>query len=264
MSIRRTSYAKDYESDHKSGRGAGRLNHYNPYLTIQDVPSQVPRTRVWLLRFGRIFHVFSHSELTALLQFDWNDSVVEIYEQYSLDPDTTIGISALKNIRHPSYHGLETVMTTDFLVYYEGANESRKVAYQIKATRKESEVPRTVEKLSIEEEFWKSQGVEWHLLIASEFKPVFVKNLCELHQLRNMALDKKSIERAETLWCDISEHADPEMEICGLHCIKNTVGDRILNGYAVAKLLIARKRKSAPIETVPLEKLKVADIGEPA
>lgn len=262
MTARRTPYVKDYSKDVKRGRGKGSQEDYNPYFTVNDVPSQALRTRVPLLRFNRIMHVLSHSELIALLLLDWNDSVVEIHEQVALDPVDTIPICAVHKIRHPGIHGLETVMTTDFVATYCNRSDCWAVAYQVKATRGEAEQPRTAEKLFIEEEYWKAKGVQWKLLIATDFNPILSNNLCDIHQLRNLDLTGRALRIAEDFWDEVAPQLDPLGKIAELHVLSERIGQWVLNGYQIVKLLIAKKRRSAFIDKMPIGSMRICDIGE--
>lgn len=153
-------------------------------------------------------------------------------------------------------------MTTDFVVTYDRDYSVGRIAYQVKATQREANQQRVKEKLKVEEEYWSQEGVPWKLLIASEFNWVLVNNLCELHQLRNMMLSEAALEEANDFWSRIIDDLNPEGSILELHVLQVDIGEWVFNGYQVAKLLLARKLKSAPIDTVPIARLRICDLRE--
>ena len=75
------SALEDYERGVKEGRGQGRFSSYKPWFIVKKVKSCAVRSRTYIRRFGRLFHLMSDAEVQTLLQLDWDDNVVEVREQ---------------------------------------------------------------------------------------------------------------------------------------------------------------------------------------
>lgn len=101
----------------KEGRGQGEGADYIPWIKVGEFSSQGRCHRVKDIYNGRIHHFFSDLELDYYYYFLWNDSIVDIREQFPLFPiSVTEQIAEEMQIKHPSYAGFNTVMTTDFLI----------------------------------------------------------------------------------------------------------------------------------------------------
>lgn len=255
--MRRTSYATQYESDLRRGRGNGAGRDYRPYLGIQDVPSMAVRYRLYLLRFDRIFQLMSYGEKAALLQFEWDDSVINIYEQYALDPNKTIALSGKNEIRHPAIRGEPTVMTTDFLVCYRQVCGVRWVAYQIKYDREDLANQRTKEKIRLERLFWESKNFEYRCVFSTEFNWIFVKNLEELCTLRNSKRLPLGLDAIDRTVKAITGTYPADRRLSTLST--SSSGTR-LSDWEVIKMAVAKKLWMLPIKDKPIEKCQVADL----
>lgn len=100
----------------KSGRGQGMGKDYQPWLTIQDVPSRGVSHRIYSYKTQRVHHLLSNLELYVFLILDWSSSVQDIREQFPLNLDDTKEICLEHGLRHPNIQGSEQVMTSDFLI----------------------------------------------------------------------------------------------------------------------------------------------------
>lgn len=262
MFTRRSPYVEDYLRRIAMGDGTGRGEHYRPYLRIQDVPSSAIRSRIYFPRFKRVVHVLSHSELSGLLLFEWNDNVVEIREQFPLDPEITLGICLRNGIRHPMMCGRRIVMTSDFLVTYRTGVTDIVKAYQIKASHEEANRPRTLEKLKVEEEYWNHQGIEWKLLVATDFNRQFVENLEAMRQLRAMRFSAGALSKADDFLDQVRGTLRPQYPIQRMAQIEIDMDGHAMNGFQTAVLLIAKKMRAAPIQETPLSSLTVGQLEE--
>ena len=66
----------DYAMQHlKCGK---RYSEYRPFITTQSFHSCTSRSRVYIPRFNRDFHLMSAGEYLALLRFEWDDRVTEM------------------------------------------------------------------------------------------------------------------------------------------------------------------------------------------
>lgn len=158
----------------KRGQGVGK--HYKPFLTVQDVPSKGRIHRRPSLTHNRIVHLLSDLELAAFLLFDWQKSVIDIREQFPLNPEITIDISKRLGIKHPAYQGVIQVMTTDLLVDFNSDGQHLSKAISVKYAQ-DLEDERTIEKLELERRFWEGEGIEWFIFTEHEVPVHFVKNI---------------------------------------------------------------------------------------
>lgn len=158
----------------KRGQGVGK--HYKPFLTVQDVPSKGRIHRRPSLTHNRIVHLLSDLELAAFLLFDWQKSVIDIREQFPLNPEATLSIAKRLGIKHPAYQGVIQVMTTDLLVDFHLDGQHLSKAISVKYAQ-DLEDERTIEKLELERRFWEGEGIEWFIFTEHEVPVHFVKNI---------------------------------------------------------------------------------------
>lgn len=160
----------------KEKRGQGIGKHYKPFLTVRDVPSKGRVHRRPALTHNRIVHLLSDLELAAFLIFDWQHSVIDIREQFPLNPEATISAAKRLGIKHPSYRGITQVMTTDLLVDFNSDGQHQSKAISVKYAH-DLEDERTIEKLELERRFWEGEGIEWFIFTEQEVPVLLVKNI---------------------------------------------------------------------------------------
>jgi len=162
------------------GRGKGTGSHYKPWLTVSDVPSLGRVHRVFCPKTERVHHLMSDNEYYAFLIQWWNDSVVDIREQYPLiDRRETLEIAARCGVKHPvdPSSGALWVLTTDLLVTLKHAGRpAETVAYAVKQAE-ELAKGRTLEKLEIERRYWERHEVTWKIITDRQVKNIFTRNL---------------------------------------------------------------------------------------
>jgi hypothetical protein len=160
----------------KEKRGQGFGKEYKPFLSGRDVPSKGRVHRRPALTHNRIVHLLSDLELAAFLLLDWKASVIDIREQFPLNPESTIEIANRLGIRHPAYQGVYQVMTTDFLIDLDLSGKHVAHAISVKYAQ-DLDDERTVEKLELERRFWEGEGVDWFILTEHEVPVTLVKNI---------------------------------------------------------------------------------------
>lgn len=160
----------------KEKRGQGYGKDYKPFLTVRDVPSRGRVHRRPSKTHGRVVHLLSDLELATFLLFDWSDPVIDIREQFPLDPEKTINIARRLGIRHPAAKGVNQVMTTDLLIDIEQNGHIIPQAVSVKY-RKDLEDVRVVEKQEIERRVWESEQIEWYLFTENEVPITLVQNI---------------------------------------------------------------------------------------
>lgn len=183
---KRSTSPKTIERKIKEGRGRGYFSDYKPWLTIHDVPSQGVVTRIRGWKTGRLHHLFSENyELAHFYQMEWEQSVIDIREQYPLLPlEKTLYIAEKLGIKHPrdpkTQHPI--VMTTDMLLTIKEGDSIRFMAHTIKPISKLNK--RVIEKFQIEKEFYKDLGIGWALITENEINYDLVKNVEWIHSAR--------------------------------------------------------------------------------
>ncbi|BCC29288.1 TnsA endonuclease N-terminal domain-containing protein [Bacillus cereus group sp. BceL300] len=166
----------------KEGRGTGELENYQPWLTVDDVPSNGRQHKRKGWKTNREHHFMSDLELKFFYLLDWADSVVDIYEQYPLDLELTEQISKRKNIKHPvdNQTGILIPFTTDFFIKIYSDGELKYLARSIKPSDKLEE-GRILEKLEIEREYYVNKGIDWGIITEKELSTNMVKNIDHFH-----------------------------------------------------------------------------------
>jgi hypothetical protein len=105
----------------------------------------------------------SDLERAVLLEFDALDEVVDIREQFPLPQSSTLRIADQAGIRHPSVHGVDIVMTTDFVVDVVKGRHRTPIAVAVKYADDLND-RRTIEKLEIERRHWVAAKTRWFLV----------------------------------------------------------------------------------------------------
>ena len=87
----------------KEGRGKGYGKDYQPWLTIQEVPSLGRRSRVHGWKTGRLHHTLSDHEIDYLYLLEWADDVIDIREQFPLiDLEVAQTIASDMGVKYPT------------------------------------------------------------------------------------------------------------------------------------------------------------------
>lgn len=164
----------------KEGRGIGEEANYKPWLTIQDFPSLGRATRVFGVKTQRMHHFFTDLETRYFYLLEWNDSVIDIREQYPLlDIDDVLHDKTDLNfeIFKDKKTGTQYVLSTTFLITTKG-NGNRK-NYFARSIKTSSELSKkvTLERFEIERRYWESKGIDWGIVTDKEISVVRVKNI---------------------------------------------------------------------------------------
>ena len=199
----RKNQLKSYEQWFANGGGAARGATYQPFLTVRDVSSRGNSTRIKGWKTGRVHQLLSNLELSFFYQLEWNDTVVDIQEQFPLDLEETQGIAGMLGIKHPTIpvNQLPNIMTSDFKVTYARGLEEDIRVFSIKPSTQLS--ARAMQKLEIERHYWSSRNVPWKIVTEREINVTRVRNIKWLHQYRKLSPgilpEKASLQKAETL-----------------------------------------------------------------
>ncbi|OPX92055.1 MAG: Transposon Tn7 transposition protein TnsA [Pelotomaculum sp. PtaB.Bin013] len=184
----RATTAAKIEKMIKEGRGQGYGCDYLPWRTIRDVPSQGLSTRVAGWKTGRVHHFLSQGELDYFYVLDWSDVVMDIREQYPLPLEATQEIAERLGIKHPTDPKTKEafVMTSDFLI---DVQVNHRVELKVRALRSANELSskRKIEKLEIEQTYWKERGVDWGIVTENEIPEALVKNVKWVHSAKDLS-----------------------------------------------------------------------------
>ncbi len=179
---RRLKSYQDYEQALSKGVGSGHMQDYQPWLRVQDVKSHGNRSVVFGLKTMRAHHFMSIIESDFFYQAEFNDSVIDIREQFPLLPlNLTEKIASHIAVKHPVVIGVSGppvlyVMTTDFLLTVKEPDGG--ITYKAFAVKPDG-VPtlRVAEKLEIERLFWALHDIEFKVYIGSELNRIISKNI---------------------------------------------------------------------------------------
>lgn len=171
------------------GYGQGEGKAYRPFFHVRDVPSKGRSSIVEGLKSGRTHHYLSDLEYYHHLLAEFSRSVVDIRDQYALLPwRETQDIAKDLGIRHPLYPYTSTpiVMTSDLVLTLQDGDlavisvkPSSEICFDNERNVHQSQA-RTLEKLRIEQEYWKRRGVAWVLSTEKKISIVRAKNLAVL------------------------------------------------------------------------------------
>ncbi|MPR13615.1 TnsA endonuclease N-terminal domain-containing protein [Microvirga tunisiensis] len=239
------------------GRGSGVGRDYKPWIKVSDVPSRGRTHRPYCAKTGRVHHLLSDNEYYAFLSHWWDDSVIDLREQFPLiDRRETMKIAAWCGVRHPVDPISQAiwVITTDLLVTVSTPHGNTLRAFAIKESA-DLENPRTLEKLEIERVFWISRDVPWLLMISDDLKNNFTRNLAWIFDpgpgttgsVRARRIDE--ILTPYLLEAIYTEHELPIRLIC--LAIDNDRGYPLGTTLGCLRRLLASKHLRAPLD-VPL------------
>ena len=173
---------------YKEGRGQGVGIEYKPWLTIQDVSSRGLSSRIHGRTTGREHHLLSKLEADAFFIYDWDDSVIDIREQFPLNRDLTRKIANEMGVKHPydNKGKVDIVMTTDFIVDIRNKDGEKQIARSVKQ-EEDLNNARTLEKQEIERRYWLEPSNDWGIITGSELPSIRIKNLRWLHEMISFA-----------------------------------------------------------------------------
>lgn len=160
---RKLESLKDYQRALKNQYGIGDGSAYKPWLRIQDVKSVGTRSLIYGRKSRRNHHMFSSIESEFFYLAEFNDSVVDIREQFPIFPlNYTQKVSKLLGIKHPTHpHSKEPIIiTTDQLLTTKTREGFSYHAVSVKP-ESESHKQRVLEKIDIERVCWELLGVRF-------------------------------------------------------------------------------------------------------
>jgi hypothetical protein len=230
----------------KEGRGTGVGRDYLPWLTVSDISSRGRSHRTWCSKTDRAHHLFSDGEHYAFHLLWWDDHVVDMREQFPLLRIETLAIAAHLKIKHPADRtsGAPLVQTTDFLVTRRVGESQTLEAISVKP---DDEIgrKRTLEKLEIERQYWLRRGISWQLLLHSDIKTIYARNLVWILASVECRAGRGSLTRVGHLYRPFLDHIAEMRNIpIRLACGAFDQANELATGTALGILrrLLAAKR----------------------
>ncbi|CAG2159213.1 TnsA endonuclease C-terminal domain-containing protein [Cupriavidus numazuensis] len=238
----------------KEGRGLGERETYKPWYTVADVPSHGKVTRVCgEEKFGlRNMHFLSTNEWYAALHLWYDDACVGLVEQFPFrDRLQTLAVAARLGIKHPedAIHKIPIVITTDIVAKFFIHGQTYKQAIAVKPIDAFGN-ERTQEKLRLEEEVNKLNGVPWDIWIDKELRGTYGDNLEWLHGYNRRLIITP--EHTDLLLVSFLKYPNtPASKVCG-EC------DRLSKSPAgtylgILRALLATKRLSTDLNVTNLQ-----------
>lgn len=167
--------------------GEGKGKDYVPYILTSEFNSLGTTSIIKDWKTRRNIHCMSQGEAMWYFLLRWDDSNIDIREQFPLDNKITVKIADELGIKHPQDRN--HIMTTDFLVT---KSDNSLHAYSVKVDKNLND--RTVELLYIEREYWKYNGVPFDMLYSTDVNQVLVNNIRLITEFynKNAIYDKYS------------------------------------------------------------------------
>ena len=193
----------------KNGIGAGTGADYQPWLRAEQVNSLGRARRVWSPKTGRTHHLLSDVEYNLFLALKWQQSIIDIREQFPLDRELTQEIARDLGVRHPCYPGthIPAVMTADFVVTILTRGEKSLAAYNAKRDE-EADDEISLMKLEIQRTFFEMMEAPHHVVFHSQIPIQVVKNL---DWIREAILKDGEVEQRPGLLATLSARMAMEL-----------------------------------------------------
>lgn len=142
---------------------------YTPSLKARNTYGRGTRANVIDWKTGRIIECLSQGEKWTFFCLRWDDRVVDVREQYAMNPDHVCMIAEAMGIPVP-----RNELSTDFLVQYEDGSFK---AFSVKNSEKDLEKPGVARRQALEKRYWESAGVQWILVFKSRINRIRVDNI---------------------------------------------------------------------------------------
>ena len=160
----------------KMGQGTGA--DYKPYITTSEFNSHGTTSVIKDWKTGRAVHCLSQGEMYWYYILRWDDTNIDVREQYPLDFTETVNMANKMGFSPP-----REIMTTDMLVTKKNGIE---VAYSVKSDKQLSK--RQMQLLCIEKQYWLNQGTKCQLVFKSEMNTILASNIRLVTEFYDAAL----------------------------------------------------------------------------
>ena len=193
---------ENYQKKLLEGRGTGDGIDYLTWLTGHEFASQGAYVRLMGFTIPRMYVFLSHLESDVFRIYDHMEGVKDIKEQFPLPLMETLSIADWLGIKHPYSGSYFNVVTTDLLILKDG----NWIGRAVKSSR-DLEKKRVVEKLRIEQEWFRRMGLDWKIVTEKQINRELVKNIRWLYEdgeeITHFIKDPYELERCERAFCDL-------------------------------------------------------------
>ncbi len=162
---------------------------YKPWLDVRSFSSKGRVSRIFGWKTQRIHHLLSSLEKFYFLLLEWEDSIIDIREQYPLiDMELSLSISKYVGIKNLYYTGsnLPRIFTTDFMVTKIDENGKKKDFARTLKYAAELERDIIIEKFEIERRYWKEKDINWKIVTENEVSKIKARNIGWLHSHKSL------------------------------------------------------------------------------
>jgi len=160
---------KRHEKWIKEGRGTGTGATYSSWIKAQEFASLGDESQKSDGRHRRAVLALSQIEQRLFDILDCNPDILEIYDQFPLEPGETQKIADSLGIKHPTAVGSNYlfVMTSDFVVDFRTPAGTLRIPFQAKSASALAD-HRNAEKLEIERLYWHAKGARLRIVERSK------------------------------------------------------------------------------------------------
>ncbi len=243
----------------REARGTGDGLSYIGWLTGHEFASRGAFVRMMGYTVPRMYTFFSHLESDIFRIYDHMDGVTDIKEQFPLPLSETLSISDRLCIKHPYSDSFYNVITTDLLILKDGEWMGRAVKRSC-----DLDNPRIVEKLRIEQEWYRERGVDWKIVTEKQINRELIQNIRWLYEdgddVTRLIQDSDLLDQCERVFLDLYQEKNmPFADI--LEIVEEAFSLDHGVGMAIFKKLVRTRQVSFDMEAqfnpvdprVPLE-----------
>lgn len=244
----------------KEGRGSGSGRSYLPFLTVRDVPSKGRVHRLPSTTVGRVHHLLSDLEHEIFCLLDWRDDVDDIREQFPIPRDDSRRLADKLGIAHPSYGGVDQVMTTDFIVDQNVNGFTRRKAISAKYAE-DLEDPRVLEKMELERSYWLEKGIPFAIVTEKEIPKMLVENIKWFRPyLDDRELSANEQKEYFSIFHDMSEIYGNQKVAALTNRLDADYNSESGTHLAVLRHLLAQRAFTFDLEKISVKNLKFQDL----
>lgn len=162
----------------KEGRGKGVGEAYKSWLTTSDMPNDYNEpmlTTPYSWKHQRIYYLLSELDIAYFYMLEWDDNVIDIRENFPLDQELITKIVEGYDINNRKR--IPRFVTTSFLI----TMQSNNIVARSVLREKDLKNPKQILKLKIQQDYWKTLGVEWGIVSDKDINWTLASNVEMLH-----------------------------------------------------------------------------------
>lgn len=203
----------DYEKKIEQGRCQGREEDYEPYYTVQDIPSKGRVMRKNGIRANRLHTTLSDKESICSMIFELSDKVIgDPLEQFALPLNETLVIAEELGIKHPIHPTTKKYepLVPDFYFQIKGTEHLPIDVIREFKMKDDLVNKRVLEKFEIERVWCERNGYDWGIITEEELNPIICKNINIIYDyyfINRVGLPEWSEEQTKQLVAEFIKRA---------------------------------------------------------